>query len=57
MVLDVKNPRDMILASTILALRATVHTTMQYTPAQLVFRQDSILNKRHEANWNSIKKR
>ena len=38
------------------ALRATVHTMIQSTPAQLVFGQDSILNRRHEANWQLIKK-
>ena len=32
-VLDDKNPWDGILASTIFALRAKIHTTMQYTPA------------------------
>ena len=46
-----KNPCDGILASTMFALRAMVHTTTQYTPAQLVFERDSILNTRHEANW------
>ena len=38
------------------ALRAMVHITTQYTPAQLVHGQDSILNTRHEANWQLIKK-
>ena len=44
MVLDDKNPWDGILASTMFALRATVHTTTQYTPAQLIFGRDSIIN-------------
>ena len=57
MVLDDKNPWDGILATTMFALRATVHTTSQYTPAQLVFGRDSILNVRHEANWKIIKER
>ena len=39
------------------ALRAMVHTTTQYTPAQLVFGRDSILNTRHEADWQLIKTR
>ena len=39
------------------ALRATVHTTMQHTLAQLVYGRDSILNTRHEANWHVSKKR
>ena len=43
-VLDDKNPWDGILTSTMFALRATVHTTTQYTPAQLIFGRDSIIN-------------
>ena len=54
MVLDDENPWDGILVSTMLTLRATVRTMTQYTPAQ--FRQDSILNTHHEANWEIIKK-
>ena len=57
MVLDDENPWDGILASTMFALRATVHTTTRHTPAQLVFGRDSILNTRHEVNWKLIKKR
>ena len=56
MVLDDENPWDGVLAAIIFALHTIVHTTMQYTPAQLVFRQDSILNTRHEAIWRLIKK-
>ena len=37
MALDDDNPWDRILASTMFAVCATVHTTTQYTPAQLVF--------------------
>ena len=57
MTLDDQNPWDGILASTMFALRATVHTTTQYTPTQLAFGRDSILNVHHEANWNIIKQR
>ena len=58
MVLDDDNPWDGILASTMFALRATVHTTTQHdTPAQLVFGRDSVLNVQHEANWQLIKER
>ena len=57
MVLDDNNPWDGVLAATMFALRATVHTTTQYTPAQLVFGRDSILNTRHEADWQLIKTR
>ena len=44
MVLDDENPWDGILASTIFAQRATVHTITQYTPVQLIFGRDSIIN-------------
>ena len=57
MVLDDDNPWDGILATTMFALQATVHTMSQYTPTQLVFGRDSILNVRHEANWKIIKER
>ena len=57
MTLDDKNPWEGILASTMFALRATVHTTTQYTPTQLAFGRDSILNVRHDANWHAIKER
>ena len=56
MVLDDENPWDGILASIMFTLRATAHTTTQYTPAQLVIGRDSILSSRHEANWQLIKK-
>ena len=47
MVLDDENPWDGVLASTIFALRATVHTSTHYIPTQLIFGRDSIINKRH----------
>ena len=55
MVFDDNNPWDGILAATMFVLRATVHTTSQYTLAQLVFGRDTILNVKHEANWKIIK--
>jgi hypothetical protein len=40
------------------AVRATVHTTTQATPMQLVFgSRDAILNIQMEANWKRIKER
>ena len=45
MVSDDENSWDRILASTMFALRATVHTAMP-----------SIFNTRHEANWHLIEK-
>ena len=47
---DDENPWDGILASTMFALRGMVHAATQHTPAQLAFRQDSILNTCHKAN-------
>ena len=55
-VLDEDNPWDSILATTMFPLRATVHTTMQYTPAQLGFRRDSIINLRLYVNCKIRKK-
>ena len=56
MVLDDKNPWDSILVSTILALRATAHTTTYYAPAQLVFGCNLILNWRHDVDGEAIRK-
>ena len=56
-VLDDENPWNGILASTMAALRATAHTTTQYTPVQLVFVQDSIINQCHSVDWEMIRKR
>ena len=44
-----------IFGSTMSALHLMVHTTTQYTPAQLVFGRHSILNTRHEIYWYIIK--
>ena len=46
-----------MLAAASFAIRATYHTTLQATPAQLVFGRTSILNIAHEANWKYIKAR
>jgi hypothetical protein len=48
---------DGILSAVGFAMRATVHTTMRATPAQLVFNRDAIHNIRFEANWQYIKER
>jgi RNase H-like domain found in reverse transcriptase/Reverse transcriptase (RNA-dependent DNA polymerase)/Integrase zinc binding domain/Retroviral aspartyl protease len=53
--LDEKDPWSGILAATMFAIRATYHTTMQATPAQLVFGRDSILNIKFDANWAFIR--
>ena len=49
MVLDEVSIWDGILATMMFAIRAKVHTTMQHTPAQLVFGRDLIMNTCHEA--------
>jgi transposase InsO family protein len=46
-----------ILSAVMFALRATVHTTLQATPMQLVFGRDAILNTKFQADWNYIKQR
>ena len=55
--LDEENPWDGILTAVMFATRATFHTTLQATPAQLVFGRDSILNTKFEADWNIIRQR
>ena len=57
MVLEDNDPWAGILTSTMFAIRATVHTTTQHSPAQLVFGRGSILNTRYEADWQLIKSR
>ena len=57
MVLDDKNPLDGISVSTMFALWATVHTTTKYIPAQLIFGRDSIINRLHDVDLETIKKR
>eukprot|EP00957_Ditylum_brightwellii_P051566 3910683-Ditylum_brightwellii.AAC.1 len=48
--IDEKDPWTDILSAVRFATRATVHTTMQSTPMQLVFGGDDILNVKHEAD-------
>ena len=55
MVLDDENPWDGVLSATMFALHAMVHTTTRFTPTQLVFGRDAILNTRHEADWKIIR--
>ena len=43
-----------ILAAAMFALRSTYHTTLQATPAQLVFGRDSVLNIQFDADWTAI---
>jgi hypothetical protein len=39
------------------AMRATVHTTNQATPMQLVFGRDALMNIKFKADWKYIKQR
>ena len=55
--MDEEDPWSGILASTMFATRATIHTTNQATPSQLVFGRDAILNTKFEADWNIIRQR
>ena len=48
---------DGLLSAVGFAMRATIHTTTQATPAQLVFNRDAIQNVRFEADWQYIKER
>ena len=55
--LDEDDPWSGILAAIAFATRATIHTTLQQTPCQLVFGRDAILNISHQANWKVINDR
>jgi len=57
MVLDETYPFADINAKTAFALRATVHTTLQASPAQLCFGRDMIMHTQFVANWNLIRNR
>jgi len=46
-----------ILSAVGFAMHATIHTTTQATPAQLVFNRDAIHNVRFKADWKYIKDR
>ena len=39
------------------AIRATYDTTLQASPMQQVFGQDTILNTKHVADWEHIRQR
>ena len=46
-----------ILATTMSAVSATYHTTIQAYPMHLVFGRDAILNIKHFADWEHIRQR
>ena len=39
------------------AVKASVHATIQHNPVQLIFGRDSIINRHHEVDWETIRKR
>ena len=51
------DPWKDILSAVMHAVRATIHTTLNATPAQLVFGRDAILNTKFEADWKFIRQR
>ena len=55
--IDENDPWSGVLSATMFATRATLHTTLQATPSQLVFGRDAIMNIKHEANWKFIRER
>ena len=52
-----EKPFEAILAATMFAVRAIVHTTTQASPTQLVFGRDHMLNIPFEADWQLIRQR
>ena len=55
--LNSKEPWKQFLAAAAFAIRATYHTTLQATPAQLVYGRDMLLPIKFNANWAQIKMR
>ena len=55
--LDADDPWKGILSAVAFAVRSTIHTTTQSSPAQLVFGRDMMLNITHKANWEFIRAR
>ena len=55
--IDENDPWSGILTATAFAVRSTIHTTLQATPAQLVFGRDAMLNIPFTADWKAIQER
>ena len=53
-VLDNEDLWSGILAVTMFATHAKIHTTLNNTPCQLVFGRDAMLNISHKADWKII---
>ena len=55
--LDTQDPFKGLLTAVAFATRATVHTTLNASPSQLVFGRDAILNMEFHADWETIRAR
>ena len=55
--LEGANPYAGLLSAVAFATRATIHTTLQATPSQLVFGRDAMIDRAFEADWVTIKAR
>ena len=55
--LNEKEPFVGLLSAVAFATRATVHTTLNASPSQLVFGRDAVLNMDFHADWQIIKSR
>jgi transposase InsO family protein len=55
--LDEANPWGPFLSAAAYAIRSTVHTTLEASPAQLVFGRDMLLPITFRANWARIRER
>ena len=51
------DPWTAILASVAYAMRSTYHTTLQATPAQLIFRRDMIYPVEYVAEWDVLRQK
>ena len=52
-----EDPWTGIIAAVAFSLRATISTTTEKSPMQLVYGRDSILNIKHTADWTKIKEK
>ena len=55
--LNTHNPWSPFLSAVAFAIRSTYHTTLEATPAQLVFGRDMLLPIQFQADWAAIRER
>ena len=55
--LDARDPFSSILSATAYAIRSTYHTTLEATPAELVFGRNMLLPIQFKADWEAIRTR